>query len=51
MKDENTLGLRLRDPHRPPASSDTRLLGVAIRKFALTSAPDAADLPVAEMCK
>ena len=24
MKDENTLGLRLGDPHRPPRSSDDR---------------------------
>lgn len=51
MKDENTLALRLPQAHRPPASGDTRLLGVAIRQFALTSAPDAGDLPVAEICR
>ena len=51
MKDENVLALRLSDAHRPPGSSDTRLLGVAIRKFALTSAPDASSLPVAEICR
>ena len=41
IRDENTLSLRLSNAHRPPASGDTRLLGVAIRQFALTSAPDA----------
>jgi hypothetical protein len=51
MKSQNALTLRLPDAHRPPASGDTRLLGVAIRRFALTSEPGASSLPVADICK
>ena len=51
MKSRNTLTLRLPDAHRPPASGDTRSLGVAIRRFAVTSDPDASGLPVADICK
>jgi hypothetical protein len=51
MKAENSLALQLRDAHRPPGSADTRLLGVAIRKFALTAGTDVSNLPVADICK
>ncbi len=51
MKSQNTLALRLPDAHRPSASGDTRLLGVAIRRFAVTSEPGVSSLPVADICK
>ena len=51
MKSRNILALRLPDAHRPPASGDTRSLGVAIRGFAVTSEPDASGLPAADICK
>ena len=51
MKSQNALTLRLPDAHRPPASGDTRLLGVAIRRFALTSEPGTSSLPVADISK
>jgi len=51
VKSQNTLALRLPDAHRPPGSGDTRLLGVAIRRFAVTSEPGASNLPVADICK
>ncbi len=51
MKSQNALALRLPEAHRPPASGDTRLLGVAIRRFAVTSGPGASSLPVADICK
>ena len=51
VKSQNTLALRIPDAHRPRGSGDTRLLGVAIRRFAVTSEPGASNLPVADICK
>jgi hypothetical protein len=51
MKSRNALALRLPDAHSPPESGDTRLLGVAIRRFAVTSEPGASNLPAADICK
>ena len=51
MKSQNILALKLPNAHRPEASADTRLLGVAIRRFAVTSEAGASSLPAADICE